>query len=112
MYSICVVTISAFLLTLLLTPLVRDWSVRLGLVDKPDDHRKKHAGPTPRTGGIPILAGYVAAYGLLLLLPLRGGEFVGHNLSAVWRMLPPVAVMFGTGLLDDWLCLKPWHKLA
>src|ERR1700676_1619691 len=112
MYSICVVTIAAFLLSLVFTPLIRDWSIRLGLVDRPDQHRKLHVGATPRTGGVAIMAAYVGAYALLLLLPLRGSGFIEGHLTAVWRLMPPVALIFVTGLLDDWLNLKPWQKIA
>ncbi|HYW43266.1 MAG TPA: MraY family glycosyltransferase [Bryobacteraceae bacterium] len=112
MYSLSILTTTAFLLSLLLTPLMRDWSIRLGLVDHPDQKRKLHAAATPRTGGVAILASYLGAYALLLLLPLNGSGFIEEHLAAVWRLMPPVAAIFVTGLLDDWLSLRPWQKLA
>ncbi len=81
-------------------------------MDRPDSHRKFHARATPRTGGIPLLLSYVGAYGLLFLLPLEGAGFISGNFEMIGRLLPPVALLFLTGLVDDWLTLKPWQKLA
>ncbi len=112
MYSLVVLTIAALLLSLVLTPLARNWSIRLGLVDRPDGGRKVHGRAVPRTGGVPILASYVGAYAILLMLPLRAGNFLLGRSSTIWGLLPPVALIFLTGLLDDWLDLRPWQKLV
>ncbi|MBZ5619301.1 MAG: undecaprenyl/decaprenyl-phosphate alpha-N-acetylglucosaminyl 1-phosphate transferase [Acidobacteriia bacterium] len=90
---------------------MRDWSVRLGLVDRPDHKRKLHNAATPRTGGVPILVSYAGAYALLLLLPLDASGLIEENFGMILRLLPPVGLVFATGLLDDWLNLKPWQKL-
>jgi UDP-GlcNAc:undecaprenyl-phosphate GlcNAc-1-phosphate transferase len=112
MYSLGILTIASCLLCLLLTPVMRNWSIRLGLVDHPDNKRKVHAAPTPRTGGVPILISYVGAYAILLLLPTKASGLIGDNLGMVRSLLPPVGLVFITGLLDDWLNIKPWQKLA
>jgi len=112
MYSLCFVTIAACVLSLVLTPLVRDWSLRLGLVDVPDRRRKLHARATPRTGGVAIMLSYLGAYALLLLLPLQASGLIAGRLSMVWRLTPPVLLVFFTGLVDDWRSLKPWQKLS
>jgi UDP-GlcNAc:undecaprenyl-phosphate GlcNAc-1-phosphate transferase len=111
MSSLGLLTIAACFLCLLLTPLTRDCSIRLGLVDRPDQVRKVHTAVIPRTGGVALLLSYVGAYGLLLLLPLNAGGIVAANRATISRLLPAVALVFLTGLLDDWLTLKPWHKL-
>jgi UDP-GlcNAc:undecaprenyl-phosphate/decaprenyl-phosphate GlcNAc-1-phosphate transferase len=111
MYSLVVLTIVALLLSLALTPLARNWSIRLGLVDRPDGRRKIHDRAVPRTGGVPILVSYAGAYTILLLLPLRAGSLLLRQSSIIWSLLPPVAIIFLTGLLDDWLNLRPWQKL-
>jgi UDP-GlcNAc:undecaprenyl-phosphate GlcNAc-1-phosphate transferase len=112
MYSLGILTITAFLLSLILTPVLRDCSTRMGLVDRPDQKRKLHRAPTPRTGGVPILLAYAGAYAILLLLPLNGSVVIGGHLGVIWSLMPPVGLIFATGLLDDWLDLKPWQKLA
>jgi UDP-GlcNAc:undecaprenyl-phosphate/decaprenyl-phosphate GlcNAc-1-phosphate transferase len=112
MYSLVILTITALLLSVALTPLARNWSIRLGLVDRPDGGRKVHNGAMPRTGGVPILVSYAGAYAILLVLPLHAGGLLLRQSSIIWSLLPPVAIIFLTGLLDDWLNLRPWHKLA
>ncbi len=111
MYALCLLSFVSLLLSLILTPAIRNWSICLGLVDRPDYRRKIHKVATPRTGGVAIMASYAGAYGLLLLLPLRAGGVIQHNFGMVWRLLPAVAIIFCTGLLDDWFDLKPWQKL-
>jgi len=112
MHPVLILTVSACLLSLLITPVIRDWSLRLGLVDHPDETRKIHKTATPWTGGVAILLSYLGAFALLLLLPLNEGKYISGNLATIGRLFPPVAVIFGIGLLDDWLKLMPWQKLA
>jgi UDP-GlcNAc:undecaprenyl-phosphate GlcNAc-1-phosphate transferase len=111
MYSLFILSFIALLLSLALTPLLRDLSLRLGFVDQPDGRRKVHARAVPRMGGVPILVSYAGAYAVLLLLPLRAGNLLQKQSSMIGSVLPPVAIIFLTGLLDDWLDLKPWQKL-
>src|ERR1017187_10157197 len=112
MISIGFVTAVSFLLAMVLTRLVRDASIRLGLVDLPDNRRKTHLLAVPRTGGVAIIAAYLLAYLLLLYTPLPGGAIVHAGLPFIWRLLPATAAIFATGLLDDIYHLKPEWKLA
>ena len=112
MYSLCILSIAGFLLSLVLTPVLRDWAIRAGLVDRPDHKRKIHALATPRIGGVPILLAYAGAFAILFILPVRSRDFIQGNFDMIGRLLPAAAIIFFTGLLDDWLQLKPWHKLA
>jgi len=111
MYTIVLLAIAACVLCLLLTPLVRYWSLHLGLVDQPDHGRKLHPSATPRTGGVPIFFSYCGAYAFLLLLRPRFGGMVAANHATIDRLLPPLGLIFLTGLLDDWLGLRPWQKV-
>jgi UDP-GlcNAc:undecaprenyl-phosphate GlcNAc-1-phosphate transferase len=112
MYSLCILSFTSCLLSLMLTPYARNWSIRLGLVDRPDGGRKLHPAATPRAGGLVILASYAGAYAILLLLPVRASEVVQTHLNMVWRLLPAVALILLTGLIDDRRPLRPWQKLA
>jgi len=112
MISILFVTVAAFLLAMLFTRLVRDASMRLGLVDLPDSRRKTHLRAVPRTGGVAIVAAYLLAYVLLLYTPLPGGAIVRASLPFVWRLLPATGIIFATGLIDDIIHLNPWWKLT
>ncbi len=109
MFSLITLAVSSFLLALVLTPLVRNFSVRRGWVDTPDG-RKKHGAGIPRTGGVAVVGAFVGAFGVLLLLGLKGGTLV--DLGVVWRVAPAVAVIFAVGLVDDLKGLKAWQKLA
>ncbi len=109
MYSICFLASTSFISCLFLTPLIRKWSCRQGLVDLPNVGRKLHAFPTPRVGGIAIGISYLVPLGIFLLSPLRGAESV--NLPFVINLLPAAGVVFATGLLDDLVGLSPWEKL-
>ncbi|MEY4186032.1 MAG: putative undecaprenyl-phosphate N-acetylglucosaminyl 1-phosphate transferase, partial [Planctomycetota bacterium] len=57
--------LGAFLLAVLVTPLVRRAAPALGLIDLPGD-RKVHVIPTPRGGGIAIFLGVLVP---ALILP-------------------------------------------
>src|SRR5437016_5613617 len=101
MFSIAFVTAVSFLLSLVLTRVVRDGSLRLGLVDRPDSRRKTHQVAVPRTGGVAIVAAYLLAYVLLLYTPFLGGAILHSALPFVWRLLPATGAIFAVGLLDD-----------
>src|SRR6202035_686510 len=80
--------------------------------EAPDAYRKSHSSPIPRLGGIPIALSYVTACILLMLTPLRGGALASSHLNLAWKLLPAAGIVFVTGLLDDVIGLKPWHKIA
>ena len=76
--------------------------------------RHLHQGAVPRTGGLALFAGVAAA----LMLRLLGEHLWGWS-PAVTELERPVlgvlaglAVMFGVGLLDDLVDLRPSQKLA
>ncbi|HTM51720.1 MAG TPA: MraY family glycosyltransferase [Bryobacteraceae bacterium] len=112
MYSFLFLTVTSLMLCLALTPLCRDLLLRAGWLDHPDQQRKTHARPTPRMGGIPIAIAYVGSFALLLLLPFSGGAVLGRHMPLVWKLLPAAGLMFATGLIDDMVTLKSWHKLG
>jgi UDP-GlcNAc:undecaprenyl-phosphate GlcNAc-1-phosphate transferase len=110
--SILWISVFAFVLSLVTTPLVRDAFARVGMVDRPDGGRKFHDVAVPRVGGIPIAFSYAAAFGLLLMIPAAGGSVFERHLPAVLNLLPSAGVIFLTGLLDDLAGLRPWQKLG
>ncbi len=112
MYSLAVLAFTSFLLALLLTPLFRQLFQRWGVVDQPDGGRHLHARPTPRGGGVPILAAYLGAFALWLAFPLSAGSMAASGLPLALRLAPAVALVFAVGLADDLRGLKPWQKFA
>lgn len=101
----------AFAFAVLLTPACRAVSVRLGFVDTPDDVRKLHPKPVPRTGGVAVLIAYTASLGIVFLTPWGRRELPSVFASAP-VLLTAGGVVFITGLWDDLRGLKPWLKLA
>jgi UDP-GlcNAc:undecaprenyl-phosphate GlcNAc-1-phosphate transferase len=97
----------AFLISLVLTPIVRDIFRAYNVVDRPG-RRKVHAYPIPRVGGLPIVCGYVLA-----LLSLTGSSAPDPAMPGdwVWKLLPGMAIIFFTGLIDDFFNLQPKVKL-
>jgi UDP-GlcNAc:undecaprenyl-phosphate/decaprenyl-phosphate GlcNAc-1-phosphate transferase len=112
MYSLLFLAFVSFVLSLFLTPVVRNIFLRFGLVDHPDDPRKLHNRPIPRVGGIAIALGYALAFGLLLVTKLKAGDIVWNAFPLIWKLFPAAVLIFVTGLLDDLFRLKPWQKLA
>jgi UDP-GlcNAc:undecaprenyl-phosphate GlcNAc-1-phosphate transferase len=111
MYSLALLGFSSFILSLVLTPLLRNLARRWGLVDKPDGERRVHADPVPRLGGIPIALSYLGAFAALFLLSFKGGIIVGEGLPFALRLGPAVGLIFLTGLVDDLRGLTPTVKL-
>jgi len=99
-----------FLVTYLLTPVVRVITVRFGIVDAPDE-RRVHRHATPRGGGIAVFLGFHAACALLFL---SFGTPNGALLTSKWwfGFLPASFVLLLLGLADDCRSLPPWVKLG
>jgi UDP-GlcNAc:undecaprenyl-phosphate GlcNAc-1-phosphate transferase len=64
----------------LLTPVVRDWAARWGLLDHALTSRKIHGRPVPRLGGIAIVVAFFA--------PLVGLLFVDSAVARIFRAEP------------------------
>jgi UDP-GlcNAc:undecaprenyl-phosphate GlcNAc-1-phosphate transferase len=112
MASLLLSSLVAFVLCLILTPLVRACSLRLGGMDRPDARRKLHARATPRVGGIAVAISYVAAFGLLPLVHFDPGVKLDASILLAWKVFPAAGVIFAVGLVDDLVGLRPWHKLS
>jgi UDP-GlcNAc:undecaprenyl-phosphate GlcNAc-1-phosphate transferase len=98
-------------IALLLTPLCRDLAIKFGMLDQPDNDRKIHQNPIPRVGGLPIVIALLGSFGVLLVLPLRGGDMLRGNLALLWRLSPAAILVCMVGFLDDIFGMKPRHKL-
>ncbi len=109
--SFLLIGICALLLGMFFTRLVRDGALKFGLVDHPDHNRKVHKKPIPRLGGVAIICSY--AISLLVIPVFAGSGLLGltHHAKTYW-LLAGLAVVFGTGLIDDLTTLTPLQKLA
>lgn len=95
----------AFLIAVVLTPIIRDVSRSFNIVDRPGK-RKVHAYPLPRVGGVAI----AIAYGVSLI-SFSGSNLPPEQAAVVWKLLPAAALVFLTGLVDDIFSLRPIVKV-
>ncbi len=112
MYILFSLGVFAFLASLILTPVIRDYFLRFGIVDLPDHTRKLHADPVPRIGGIAILLSYFLAFLATAFGFLSFDFLIPHDAKLAAGIAGAVCVIFLCGLVDDLFGLKPWQKLA
>lgn len=93
---------------LIVTPVIREGALALGLVDRPDGLRKLHQRPVPRVGGIAIGISLSAGIGLFWWL---GGAPVGISFTFFAECILAGAIILATGIADDLAGLLPWQKL-
>jgi len=103
----------ALLLSLLLTPVVRDFCKRRNMFDHPDSGRKLHASPIPRLGGVAVIGAYLLAMAFVAIAPYSTTKVdVMRGLERGLALAPAVALIFLTGVVDDLRGLSPWQKLS
>ena len=108
MMSDLTVFFTAFVVTLLATPLVRKAALRWKLGDKPNG-RRIHTDLIPHLGGIAIVLGTFAGFAAV--------SVAGWDPGAGWRpmiqrMLPAVGLIVALGLVDDMKSLRVVQKLT
>ncbi len=92
--------VAAFLLAVILTPLVRRLALAYGHVVQPTQDRW-HQNATPVFGGVGIF--FACVLPLVFVLPTDN--------IVPWAILGGAAIVFVLGLLDDFLHIKPYSKL-
>lgn len=91
--------LTAALVALISTPVVRSLAFRVGAVDVPKDNRRMHNHPIPRMGGLAIFFGFILS--VLIFVPLTS-ELRGMLLGGV--------VIVILGILDDIFALPALPK--
>jgi UDP-GlcNAc:undecaprenyl-phosphate GlcNAc-1-phosphate transferase len=91
--------LAAFALALALTPLVRAFARRYGVIARPRSDRFS-SRPTAMMGGVAIYLSVLAAF--LLFAP--------HTREG-WVVMGASTALFFVGLVDDFLHIKPYQKL-
>lgn len=100
MYGIVVAAVLAMLLASWLTPGIRRWAERRGVVDQPAA-RRVNREPMPRAGGIAIAMGFLAP--VILTVTVRQFARVGQHTWS-WQVVGILAAVLlagAAGLLDD-----------
>ncbi len=90
----------SLLLALALTPVVRHFAIRYGIMAQPG-HRKVHLKPVPYLGGLAIFISFVAT--VVMFVPF------GRQLGA---LLAGCAILAVVGAIDDIKGLGAWTKLG
>ncbi|MDM8004691.1 MAG: MraY family glycosyltransferase [Phycisphaerae bacterium] len=101
------IPLAAFLVALIVTPIVRKIALTRGIVDQPDEFLKPHGRPIPYLGGVAIFAGWAAAILLALWMTntvVTARVMVGVALAGFASML--------IGLFDDLRVMPPLVKLV
>lgn len=98
----------ALLFTLALTPVVREFNRRLGMVDKPDSRRINKV-PIPRGGGLGLFLGVNLA--LLVSYFLIGDVVLGTNIKDGPILIGLAIGLVALGYADDKYSLNPKVKL-
>jgi UDP-GlcNAc:undecaprenyl-phosphate/decaprenyl-phosphate GlcNAc-1-phosphate transferase len=112
MSSLLFLGVLAVVISLAVTPLVRDLFRRLNILDYPDQDRKRHLQPVPRVGGLAIVISYGLAFVALLSTHSSGAGLVRSALPVIWKLLPAAVFVFLTGLVDDIFNLPAWYKFG
>ena len=101
----------ALLLTLVLTPLVREFTRRIGMVDKPDPRRINKV-PIPRGGGLALFLGVIVSYSLFVLCTGRPPiQAEGIDAIVHWKLVALSLGIAALGYADDKWSLPPKVKL-
>ncbi|HYI22158.1 MAG TPA: MraY family glycosyltransferase [Candidatus Limnocylindrales bacterium] len=107
---------AAALVSFLLTPLTIRYAGRLGAIDVPNDERRVHSQPIPRTGGLAVATAFVGVGALgLLANQLLGVALPGRPVQTteVAALFVGVAVGAIFGYIDDRYQLKArWQFVA
>ncbi|MBN2373375.1 undecaprenyl/decaprenyl-phosphate alpha-N-acetylglucosaminyl 1-phosphate transferase [bacterium] len=90
----------SFLISLYITPRVRDTAVRLNIVDMPDNDLKRHEGPVPYMGGMAIFISFIVTL-----------AFTFDFSKEVLALLLAGSIVFITGVIDDLKVISPGLKL-
>jgi UDP-GlcNAc:undecaprenyl-phosphate/decaprenyl-phosphate GlcNAc-1-phosphate transferase len=111
--TMAVVFAATLVVSLGVTPLVRRFALRRGLVDRPGEERRVHKVAVPRLGGLAIFSAFAVGVLLTFLLDIREGK-VGNERFESSRVL---LLLLGAGIItlvmavDDVKGLKPLPRL-
>ena len=103
-----VLFLSTLVLSLALTPLVRELCRRLGMVDRPGG-RRINVAPIPRGGGMAIFLSVAAVFTVFVLVV--GDVMDAGDTGRWWKLLTLAGGISLLGLADDRWSLPPLVKL-
>ena len=90
----------SFILSFAMTPIVKNFALKVGAIDVPTDERRMHRQPIPRLGGLAIFIGFLLSVVLFADLTKQ-----------VQGILVGAIIVAALGAVDDLISLKPMAKL-
>ena len=101
--------VSAFILSVVLTLFVKKISLKLNIVDKPDNSRKLHKKKIPLLGGVGIFLSFWLVIGYLVFFT----DKIGSNLHPIQLLSVFVGslLLMIVGVVDDKYDIKPLPRL-
>ena len=96
-----VITVLAFLVGLVVVPIVRRAAIAVGMVDKPDAHRKIHRGAVAVGGGVGVLLAAVISLGILTLRSDTLEDRAASQLVELSGLLGATILICAVGVVDD-----------
>jgi len=108
------VLVVAFIISFLLTPLVRKLAIKLKAIDVPTEERRVHTKPIPRLGGLAIVLGFAISLALHFIMEIRSGDIVEYNLLFQKQLIGlslGVLIIEIAGVWDDIKPIRAWTKL-
>lgn len=96
---------SAFLVSFALTPTMRRFATRVGIVDKPDGRRKLQKAPVAYLGGVAIVLSF-------LVVSTAALTFFGAVTKTFAVIVIGTVAMLALGLVDDVFDMKSYVKFA
>ena len=102
--------LSAFILAVILTPLIIGFAKRWKILDLPDQKRKTHSKPTPLLGGIAV---YISFAVVVLVLSLGADKLFGGYMlpKHIFGFLAGGLILMIGGWLDDKYKLSPIKQI-
>lgn len=106
------VFLGSLILSLFLTPFVRDQAVHRGWLDKPRGGRHLHLKPVPRIGGVALFFAFVSATAIVFAASRHFSVGPVLSTDTLLGILLPSLLVFLLGLYDDLSALGPYSKFG
>jgi len=110
MLNVLILSLIAFCVSLLVTPIIRNAALHFGVVDKPGG-RKIHRLPVPRLGGISLILSMFVTILMAHELEWISGDRFAFVFEMSSGMICGIITIFLVGLYDDLRPAPAWMKL-
>ena len=103
--------IVAVTLGTLLAPIMQRIATRLGFVDQPDRHHKRHRDPVPLGGGIVVFFSVVCALMSIAAISSISRTLIARDATLILGLCLAALTLLVVGMIDDSQGMRGRHKL-